>query len=199
MFVGDNDKGETKVTEVDDRVRAVQLEQYENYLKKQNEEMDKILRLADSWRQQILDVTVEIHKGYRRLMQMYTVTFYVGVALIIGGILTTLIYRENLVALALGGFGTADVILYFFKKPAQSLQDSRSNLTQLQAAFYNWFSDLFNWNAYLSQTQETITFDQLKKVSDVLWKNTETMMKLVNKYCETNEKLEKPNLEPTKG
>ena len=72
-------------------------------------------------------------------------------------------------------------------KPPQSLQDSRANLCQLQAAYYNWFLDVYNWNSFLIYLQQVgqLSLQNVKEVSETLLQNTAKMMELINKYCES--------------
>jgi hypothetical protein len=140
----------------------------------------------------LVDVTKQIQSGYRYVMIMYNVAFYLGVALIISAIPFAIWRGESLLPIVFGGLGMADVITYFITKPPQGLQNSRANLTQLQAAYFNWFIDNYNWNSFLIYLQFTnqLTIDNVKKVSEVCLHNTAEMMKLIDKYCETGKKPE---------
>ncbi len=87
-----------------------------------------------------------------------------------------------------GGLGIADIIAYFITKPPLDRQRSRANLAQLQAAYFNFFVDVYNWNSHLGHLTQTgqINFKNVKDVSDILIQNTDKTMELIEKYCELN-------------
>jgi hypothetical protein len=148
--------------------------------------------LGQELRKGLIDVIKQIGDGYERTMKMYTVAFYLGIGLILISVVSSLLTQSEMNNLILGGLGMADVIATLIFKPAQSLQESRSNLAQLQAAFVNWINDIYNWNRYLENiddnaksNNQSITFDQVSPVSDKLINNTEIMMKMIRNYILT--------------
>ena len=84
----------------------------------------------------------------------------------------------------------ADVVTAFVFRPAQELQNSRGNLTQLQAAFFNWSNDVRNWSAYLDRLDNSVhpgerpPYEEFERVSLRVQANTAEMMRLVDLYCE---------------
>jgi hypothetical protein len=155
----------------------------------QGEEFDLGLELQKS----LLNVIKQIDKGYGRVMAMYTVAFYLGVALVIAAVVASLTSRGQTVALIMGGLGMADMIAATVFKPAQKLQNSRSDLAQLQAAFFSWINDVHNWDSYLRLIDQDVTknrsplsFERVREVSALLIHNTERMMQLMEQYCETS-------------
>ncbi|KAF5420163.1 MAG: hypothetical protein C5S44_09000 [Candidatus Methanocomedens sp.] len=160
----------------------------------QGEEFDMGLALQKG----LVDVVKQIDKGYKRVMTMYTVAFYLGIFMVMASVFASLALRSDASALILGGLGMADIIASLVFQPAQSLQNSRSDLAQLQAAFFNWINDVHNWDAYLRLLDEEAKsnehppeFDKMREVSDILVHNTERMMHLVECYCEMPRKKEK--------
>ena len=133
-----------------------------------------------------LQKTIEqIDSGFRSSMRMYEVAFSLGVALIVAAIVLAFRDGISLFTVGFGGVGVLDFIAFFIAKPAQNLQSSRADLAQLQAAFFNWFSDTVNWNEYLRHlaNNEKVSFADIKGVSDVLLDNTEKTMSAIQKYC----------------
>lgn len=162
----------------------------------QGEEFDMGLELQKG----LVGVVKQIDKGYERVMTMYTVAFYLGIFMVLVSVFASLALRSDASVLILGGLGMADIIASLVFQPAQSLQNSRSTLAQLQAAFFNWINDVHNWDAYLRLLDEEANsskhppaFDKMCEVSDMLMHNTERMMELVEHYCEIprKKKLEK--------
>jgi hypothetical protein len=109
-------------------------------------------------------------------------------------VFASLVLRSDASALILGGLGMADVIASLIFRPAQNLQNSRGNLAQLQAAFFNWINDVYNWNRYLQLVENEATsnkpspaFTKMREVSEMMVQNTALMMDLVERYCEMNE------------
>jgi len=139
----------------------------------------------------LVGVVRQIDLGYARVMTMYTVAFYLGVGMVLASIYAGLVGGSETSALVLGGLGMADILASMIFQPAQALQDSRGNLAQLQAAFFSWFNDVYNWNNYLQFIDRAATgngqppaFDKLREVSDAQMRNVEHIMKLVERYCE---------------
>ncbi|MBM3948015.1 MAG: hypothetical protein FJ312_02000 [SAR202 cluster bacterium] len=154
------------------------------------EEHRQIREMSNGFRQGLLEVIRQVEAGYSRVMLMYTIAFYLGIALIVVSAVASLVMKEHVAALVLGGLGMADVVTAFIFRPAQELQNSRGNLTQLQAAFFNWANDVRNWSAYLERLDNSVRprekppYEEFEKVSLRVQANTAEMMRLVDLYCE---------------
>ena len=139
-----------------------------------------------------MSVIREIEVGYSRVMMMYTIAFYAGIVLIGLSVFASLWLNNNAAALIFGGLGMADIISTFIFRPAQELQNSRSNLTQLQAAFFSWMNDVRNWNTYLDKLDASTRpgkrppFEEFERVSLRILSNTGEMMKLIDLFCESD-------------
>lgn len=140
---------------------------------------------ADSFKTGLRKTIEQIDSGFRSTMLMYKVAFYLGVVLIIVAVYTALVDGITLLSIAFGGMGVLDFLAFFITKPAQNLQTSRADLAQLQAAFFNWFIDTYNWNSYLIHLNNTnqVEFSKCKEVSDILLANTDKTMSLIEQYC----------------
>lgn len=139
----------------------------------------------DSFKTGLQNTVKQIDSGFRRTMVMYQVAFYLGIILIGLAVYAAVALETPLLSLAFGGLGVVDFLAFFIKRPVQHLQTSRAELAQLQAAFFNWFSDSLNWNRYLAKLEGTdgFKFPEFKKVSNVLLANTQKTMKLIEDYC----------------
>lgn len=137
---------------------------------------------SDSFKNGLINSLDQIKRGFNTAMIMYTVAFYVGILLILAAVVFAWFKGESLLPIAFAGLGVADLIAYFITKPPLDLQKSRANLAQLQTAYYNWFIDLFNWNSIINSGEEMI--HMYKKVSDMMMRNTERTMKMIEDYCE---------------
>jgi hypothetical protein len=146
---------------------------------------DTTLQTADSFKSGLRDTVEQIERGFRSTMVMYTVAFYLGVALVVSAVIMAMVKDKPLLPIVFGGLGMADLIAYFITKPPQELQFSRARLAQLQAAFFNWFIDYTNWNGVLMTSAEHGEADlQLfKVVSATLMEHTEKTMSLIDTYC----------------
>ena len=158
--------------------------------KQMMDQQEKTFETANELKSGLIDVTKQIQSGFKNVMTMYNVAFYFGVLLIALSAIFAFWKGESLLPIVFGGLGVADVIAYFITKPPQSLQDSRANLCQLQAAYYNWFLDVYNWNSFLIYLQQTgqLNLQNVKEVSETLLQNTAKMMELIDKYCESKAK-----------
>lgn len=142
----------------------------------------------------LINVIRQIDKGYNRVMFMYTVSFYLGVGLIIIAAVSSIWRGSDQWSLALGGLGISDLIAFMIFRPAQQLQDSRSDLAQLYAAIFNWINDIHNWDRYLQLIDRSTApggvpdSNKIKEVSEILVKNTENMMRIIEVYCESYKK-----------
>ena len=159
--------------------------------------------LGTELQKRLREVIEQIDKGYRRVMDMYTVAFYLGIFLVLMSVFSSLFLRQDMSTLILGGLGMADIIAALIFQPARDLQNSRGNLAQLQAAFFNWINDVYNWNRYLihvddeaASSERAPVFERVREVSDILVHNTERMMRLVEYYCEM---YASPQSKQTKG
>ena len=146
--------------------------------------------IADAFKAGLKRTVEQIDSGFRSTMMMYMVAFYLGIGLIVFSVIFAIVMGETLLPIVFGGFGIVDVVGFFVKKPPQRLQGSRADLAQLQAVYFNWFIDIYNWNSYLSMLGQTkgLEYEEVKQVSTTLLENTDKTMSLVKKYCEFEKK-----------
>lgn len=137
--------------------------------------------MAEKLREGLVGVTVDISQGFKEVMRMYKVAFYLGVVLIGVSIISSLFLREAVLPIAFGAFGLADIAAVFIFKPVEKLQISRANLAQLQAAYASWVNDIHNWNDYWKRTlnREDYSLEDLKMASDIMINNTEKLIEVI--------------------
>lgn len=124
---------------------------------------------------------IQINRGFQWTMYMYLSVFIVGIVLLSVSTYIAITTEKETIAAVFGGMGMASILSFFFSKTPIELQRSRGELAQLQAALFNWFIDLTNWNSFLLNNQ-TIKFDDLKKVSDEQMKRTEQTVQLISEH-----------------
>lgn len=161
---------------------AKQAQQSQEFIQQQ---LNTTTETTESFKSGLRKTIEQIDSGFRSTMLMYKVAFYLGVVLIIVAGYAALIDELSLLSIIFSGVGILDILAFFITKPAQNLQTSRANLAQLQAAFFNWFIDIYNWNSYLMHLNNTnqVEFSKMKEVSDVLLANTGQTMSLIQQYC----------------
>ncbi len=173
-------------------------ETQEKMNKIQMEIIETTLQTSKEFQSALTDTVKQIEGGYRAVMTMYEVAFYLGIALILFSIFFAVWKGEVLLSLVFGGLGITDVIAYFITKPPLELQDSRANLAQLQATYFNWFNDMYNWNSYLGYLSKSqyVRYQDLKDISMTMLENTEKTLNLIDDHCKlgiikvsTSEKL----------
>jgi len=135
-------------------------------------------------KESILGVLFQIEKGFRRVMLMYTIAFYLGIGLIIFSVIATVLYGTDAYMLLFGGAGMADIVAFFVFKPTEDLQRSRGNLAQLTSGFIAWYNDLHNWNHAVEREFyneddtpiKKVNLETLKEISKRSILNTVTIM-----------------------
>lgn len=150
------------------------------------EQVKNTFNTARELQQGVVDSTKQIESGFKYSTYMYIATFGLGVLFLIISVLFAAFRSESLLPLIFGGLSAIDFLWFFFENPPKNLQNSRSDLAQLQAALYNWFIDIYNWNSFLGQEAVTgkLTLDIVKETSKAVVENTGQFMGLVDKFCE---------------
>lgn len=153
--------------------------------------------IADAFKAGLKKTIEQIDIGFRWTMIMYMVAFYMGIGLIVTSIAFAVVMDKTLLPIIFGVFGVVDILGFFVKKPSQRLQGSRADLAQLQAVYFNWFVDVYNWNGYISILGQTkgLDYDKVKQISATLLENTDKTMSLVERYCEFEKKPSHTGLE----
>ncbi|MGZ4847912.1 MAG: hypothetical protein ACXV3D_00365 [Halobacteriota archaeon] len=158
------------------------------------EENQETLKVMSSLKQGLTDATKQIQRGFMYTAWMYWIMFGTGIALIAASVYYGFSTGESLITGIFGAGGISVVLAFLISKPPRDLEQSRASLAQLQAEFYNWFLDLYNWNTYLGFSYENLQdgvnhahVDRIHEVvnytSSSCAKSTEAMLKNTSKYC----------------
>ncbi|HJP18731.1 MAG TPA: hypothetical protein QF468_08775 [Nitrospinota bacterium] len=135
-----------------------------------------------------LEKTVkQINSGFQWTMYMYLLVFIIGVVFLGISVYMAITTEKEFVPTIFGGMGMLGVLSFFFSKTPIELQRSRAELAQLQAALFNWYIDITNWNSYLLKNQD-ISLEEFKEVSQEQMIRTDQTVKLISTYVQN-----KPN------
>jgi hypothetical protein len=139
-----------------------------------------------SFQDAFIQTNKQTTQGFYSTMIMYQVSFYLGVALIIAALFFAIVVKSPLFTIIFGTIGTLDLLTFFIAKPPQDLQRSRSEQTKLNAVFYSWFTDLYNWNSYylqyLASDKDKIVLNSMHEVSNAQINNTKILMELISQH-----------------
>lgn len=136
--------------------------------------------VIDSYQQSVSKTNRETVKGFSSTMLMYQVSFYAGIALIVAAVVFAVFLKSSLFSIVFGSIGTLELLTFFIANPPMRLQESRVEHTKLNAAFYSWYVDLYNWNAYYRQYGKgMVPFEIIKQVSDAQIENTRKLMDII--------------------
>lgn len=137
-----------------------------------------------SYQESLAKTNSETVRGFSSTMLMYQISFYTGIALIVAAVVFAVVLKSTLFSIIFGSIGTLELLTFFIANPPVRLQESRSEHTKLNAAFYSWYVDLFNWNSFFLQYSgkgQEVPYDILKKVSDSQVENTRKLMEIITK------------------
>lgn len=157
------------------------LEQEGDMMKNQQEMAD----LNNSFRDAMAATNRQTTQGFRHTMFMYSVSFYLGVVLIIAALIFAVVTRSPLFSILFGSLGSLNLLTFFIAKPPQRLQESRSEQAKLNAVFYSWFLDLTNWNGYFLQYSSKgieVDINKVTQVSAAQIDNTIRLMEVISNH-----------------
>lgn len=153
------------------------------FLKSMEGSADNTFELIKQLKESLITNATGTLGAYNRVLTIYTVSFIIGVLLIITGVVFGAM-GKNVLAIAFGTLGLIDMVTYFIKLPANKIQESRSNLSQLQVVLLTWMSDFVNTNTLMSIKQATITLEEYKFLSDMNIENTTRLLRLIEEVAE---------------
>lgn len=138
--------------------------------------------VVQSYQESLAKTNRETVRGFSSTMLMYQVSFYTGIGLIITAVVFAVVLKSTLFSIVFGSIGTIELLTFFIANPPVRLQESRSEHTRLNAAFYSWYVDLYNWNSFylqLSAKGKMISYETIKQVSDSQIENTRKLMEII--------------------
>lgn len=143
-----------------------------------SKEADENNTLGTIVEKKIISVLEQIDSGFKKVMFMYTIAFYLGIILVASSVLIFVFKQGDKSSLFFGGIGILDLVAFLVFKPAEDLQISRGNLAQLLAAFLCWINDNKVWSQFISNKvkKEGIKLKDLKDISKIMISNTVTII-----------------------
>ena len=127
-------------------------------------------------------------KTYRTISLMCKVTFWLGVALVIGSAAYGAITGKQLLAAAFGSIGAGTIFGLFLLGPVKRSQTALSNLVQSEIAFMNYFEQITYWDAYAftpTGWPPALNHEHIDKASAELQRRSSEAMALLEEFTET--------------
>jgi hypothetical protein len=181
------------------RVQESTLRQQEEFMKDQKNRLDETMSVMSAMKDGLKVTVQQIDSAFTKTMWMYTISFYLGVALIVAAIAAAF-YGVKLLPIVMGSLGTANTLVFFLTNPPERLQSSRASMAQMQCALIAWFNDFYNQNALLAlaATQgQAMDMALVRSVLDKIMDHTDDVMRMLQKYCKLVEKsTEKASPQP---
>lgn len=148
-------------------------------------QLETTAETANAFKKGLQQTIAQVDKGFKSTMLMFQAAFYLGIALVVAAMIYGMCGGRPLISTVFGGVGSLELLVFFLTKPPLYLQASRSNLAQLQAAYFNWFLDISNWNSLLGAlaNQGPLQFDQVREISEAVFRSTDQTMSLISQYC----------------
>lgn len=146
------------------------------------------MHLIKELKQSLIDNVKGTLRAFNRVILIYTVAFIIGTLLIITGVVFAAM-GKTVLAIAFGTIGLIDMLTYFFKMPASKIQESRSNLSQLQVVLLVWMKDFVNNDALSSAllNVKDPVVENYRILSQINIHNTEKLLNLIQDLAEPKE------------
>lgn len=143
------------------------------------------MALVSQLKKSLIKNTDDTMKAYNRVLLIYTTAFIVGILLIVTAIVFGAM-DKTILAIAFGAIGLIDIVTYFIKMPANKIQESRSNISQLQIILLVWLNDLMNNAVVLAGylKSETPMIEGYKEISTFGIDNAIKLLKLIEELAE---------------
>lgn len=147
-----------------------------------------------------IDKSIQAMKlAFRLTLVMHNVMFYLGVALVVIGVISAFSGR-SLEGITLGGVGLFDIIFYLIRKPIEGIHESTGNLMQLRAAYNSFFMLLKQWDVqehfwlYIGYASED-HFGRVRRISKTFQQHTGDTLDLISQYCKPRSNQEGTEVE----
>jgi hypothetical protein len=141
--------------------------------------------LVDKLKRSLIENATGTLTAFNRVIIIYTIAFAIGVLLIITAIIFGAM-GKTILAVSFGAIGLIDIVTYFVKLPADKIQESRSNLSQLQVVLLVWMKELINNDALCAKilNVENPSIAAYKELSEISINNTSSLLKLIEDMAE---------------
>jgi hypothetical protein len=146
---------------------------------------DGTMALIDKLKNSLIENATGTLSAYNNVISMYTIAFILGIALIITAIVFGAM-NKTVLAIAFGTIGLIDIVAYFVKLPANKIQESRSNLSQLQMVLLVCMKELVNNDVMNAKVINTENPDITKytALTNTSINTTASLLKLIEEMAE---------------
>lgn len=152
-----------------------------HFLDETKKSVSSTYNTADVFKGGLEKTVIQINRGFQLTMYMYLMVFIIGVIFLGISAYMAISTEKEFISSLFGGMGMLSVLSFFFSRTPIELQRSRGELAQLQAALFNWYVDITNWNSYLLKNQD-ISLNEFKEISQEQMARTEQTVKLISQY-----------------
>jgi|AZII01.1.fsa_nt_gi hypothetical protein len=152
-----------------------------HFLDETKKSVSRTYNTAEVFKSGLEKTVVQINRGFQLTMYMYLMVFIIGVIFLGISAYMAISTEKEFISTIFGGMGMLGVLSFFFSNTPIELQRSRGELAQLQAALFNWYVDITNWNSYLLKNQD-IPLSGFKEISREQMATTEKTVKLISQY-----------------
>ena len=138
----------------------------------------KTMELVAELKESLISNATGTLSAFNRVILFYSIAFFLGIAMLVAAVVFGAM-GKTVLAVAFGTIGLIDIVTYFVKLPANKIQESRSNLSQLQVVLLVWLKDLIN-NEVLSGKLINTSSPSIKDYKDLADINIENTGKLLS-------------------
>jgi hypothetical protein len=124
--------------------------------------------------------------AFKHLILMSTVTFIVGLLLVVLAGIAGLIVHSNVLALIFGLLGVGVLLTIMFIKPQEKIQVALANMIQAQAIYLDLSNQFQIWGP---AARSATTIEERQQASDALHNATMFSLKAINEYIEPRTNL----------
>jgi len=127
-----------------------------------------------------------MRQAFRLMLVMHNVMFYMGIALIVFGIIIAF-QGKTIAGIAFGGVGLADMMFFLIKEPIKGIHTSIGNIMQLRTIYNSYIVQLDILQPYeYKYGEESIPIKH--EIAELMHEKTEIALKLVKENCIPSEK-----------
>lgn len=145
----------------------------------------KTMELVAELKESLISNATGTLNAFNRVILFYSIAFFVGIAMMVAAVVFGAM-GKTVLSVAFGTIGLIDIVTYFVKLPANKIQESRSNLSQLQVVLLVWMKDLIN-NEVLSGKLINVSSPSIKDykdLADINIDNTSKLLKMIETMAE---------------
>lgn len=143
------------------------------------------MKLVEQLKKSLIKNATGTLAAFNRVIVIYTIAFIIGVGLIATAVVFGAM-GKTVLAVSFGAIGLIDIITYFVKLPANKIQESRSNLSQLQVVLLVWLKDFINNEAICSRRLNSAnpSIAEYKELAEINIDNTGKLLRFIETMAE---------------